>query len=83
MEVRGMRYTYGIQSPVDVEASSVTEFFDKLSKTKYFGFVVNNSYELRQRLCKFYVDTLAGVEPENEQEIFDKLLDKGVILRWQ
>ena len=47
MEVRGMRYTYGIQSPVDVEASSVTEFFDKLSKTKYFGFVVNNSYELR------------------------------------
>ena len=78
-----MRYTYGIQSPVDVEASSVTEFFDKLSKTKYFGFVVNNSYVLMQRLCKFYVDTLAGVEPENEQEIFDKLLDKGVILRWQ
>ena len=39
--------------------------------------------ELREFFCRWFDDTLAGVTPDEQEEIFNRLLEKGLIKLWQ
>ena len=77
-----MKYTYGVHHEVYVHADSIEEFFEKLSQVPEF-FHVANSKELREFFCRWFDDTLVGVTPDEQEEIFNRLLEKAWIKLWQ
>tara|TARA_B100000941_G_C28360476_1_gene476692 strand:- start:306 stop:560 length:255 start_codon:yes stop_codon:yes gene_type:complete len=73
------QYIYGKYHEVKVEAGTISEFFENLSQVPEFSHVAN-SQELREFFCRWFDDTLAGVSPDEEEEIFNRFLKSGLIM---